>query len=266
MKILHPEANPMGLPAEDVFLAVDDMGTELGSGYICYQFQPHLYPECPLNLYFSFNAQPSARYMILGALLARARQLRDVRPDVRARVYTDIDGNDIKAQDFYAANNFDLGCVEKFVVMPIPEGDGRIPMSCSVVRSSLAAPEEKLAFITRLQQNDLGYITPELLEQLMMQPHFLCLGLYRNTELIGEILMAGQGEMCTLHAIYITPNARRQGMARALLHRSMAVMSAEGVTQVSSRIITLSTPQVRLMNDFGGRDAGVNAIYPSLFM
>ena len=78
--------------------------------------------------------------------------------------------------------------------------------------------------------------------------------------------MAGQGDHAELVAIYIEPSSRRQGMARALLHRTMAIMAAEGVMQVSARIMTRSAPQMHLMNDFGAVESGVNMLFPGMYL
>lgn len=266
MQVIHPQGPYQNLPPEDVFFAVDDMGTELGMGYIVYLYQPHLYPDCPVNLYFTMECQAVARYLLFGALVARARQLRDNNPGVRARVYTNISPTDTRMKDFYLHNGFSCDETEDLLTLAIPAGDGRIPMSCSVVAATLNTPEEQMAFIGRMQQNDLTYMNLDYLAALQHQPHFLALGLYRNTDLIGEIVMAGQGETCDLVAIYIVPGSRRQGMARALLHRSMAVMATEGVTQVTTRIMSRSIPQARLMASFGAQVQGVSTIYPGLFL
>ena len=55
MQVIHPQGMYNGLPPENVFIALDDLGIELGVGYVIYQYQPHLDPECPLNLYFTMD-------------------------------------------------------------------------------------------------------------------------------------------------------------------------------------------------------------------
>ena len=146
----------------------------------------------------------------------------------------------------------------------IPPGDGRIPMSCTVAAVPLNTPEEQAGLIYRLKQNDVTYIDAGYLSQLQRMPHFMALGLYRNLELIGEIIMAGEGDRCELAAMYITQPHRGQGMGKALLHRCMAIMAAEGVTSVTARIMTRSIPQARLMAAFGASSLGTAMLYPSL--
>lgn len=264
MQVNHPQGMYHNLPPEDVFIAVDDLGNQMGVGYIIYQYQPHLYPDCPINLYFTLDCQPAARYMLFGALVARARQLRDSNPHLAARVYTNVAPGDTRMRDFYEHSGFACNDTEDLLQLTIPEGDGRIPMSCSPVVTPLNTLEEQSALLYRLQQNDITYIDPNYLAQLQHLPHFIALGLYRNTDLIGEIIMAGEGDSCELIAIYITPPNRRQGMGKALLHRCMAIMATEGVTRVTARIMSRSIPQKALMNAFQGSSLGVTMLYPGL--
>lgn len=266
MQVNHPMGMYNNLPPEDVFVATDDMGIEVGVGYMIYQYQPHLYPDCPINLYFSMECQPSARYVLFGALVARARQLRDSNPNVRARVYTNISPADTRAKDFYLHSGFACDDTEDMLLLTIPQGDGRIPMSCSVTRTALNTMEEQAALIYRLQQNDITYIDQAYLTQLQHLPHFMALQLYRNTDMIGEVIMAGEGDSCELLAIYIQPGSRRQGMGKALLHRCMAIMATEGVTRVTARIMSRSLPQKKLTAAFNSTVLGVTMLYPGLFL
>lgn len=264
MQIIHPQGMYNQLPPEDVFFIMDDMGGEMGVGSIVYQYKPHTFPDCPINLYFSMECQPAARYMLLGALLARARQLRDSNPTVRARVYTRLEPADTRALEFYKHSDIDCTDTEDRLQLAIPFGDGRIPMSCSVRPTPLNTPEEQAALLYRLQMNDLGFITAEYLSQMMRQPHFNVLGLYRNGILVGECIMAGYGESCELAGIYVVQGCRRQGMGKALLHRSMALMAAEGVTRVTCFIMSRSTPQKRLAAAFNAQVLGVRSIFPGI--
>ncbi|MBQ8654801.1 MAG: GNAT family N-acetyltransferase [Clostridia bacterium] len=264
MQVTHPQGMYNGLPMEDVFIALDDMGTEMGLGYIVYQYQPHLYPDCPINLYFKLDCQPSARYILFGALVARARQLRDANPNVGARVYTDVNPADERTKEFYLHSGFACTDTEEVLELPIPQGDGRIPMSCAVAPVPLNTPEERYAFLSRLQQHDVRFMDENYLLNLQRLPHFLALGLYRNNDLIGEIVLAGEGSQCELVVMYIVPGSRRQGMGKALLHRCMAIMAAEGVESVNCRIMTRSIPMHRLCAAFGAKSLGVTMVYPSL--
>ncbi len=266
MTIIHPLQPVNGLNPEDVFYAVDDLGTQTGYGYVLYQMQPGLYPDCPVNMYFSISGDNSSRYLLFGALVARARMLQNVNPQLRARLYTSLDPSDTAMKDFYLHNGFDCDESDLVVQLQIPFGDGRIPMSCTVAPTPLNTWEEQDSLLTRLQMNEITFIDRNYLTQLLHMPHFMTLGLYRNGYLIGESILAGIGSDCELSAIYIEPGSRAQGMGRALLHRAIAIMAAEGVTRVTTRIMTRSIPQQHLANDFSAVPLGVNMIFPGMYL
>ena len=266
MNILHPQQPVNNINPEDVFYAVDDLGTQAGYAYILYQLQPGLYPDCPVNLYFTIQGDEAARYLLFGAVVARARVLQNVNPQLRCRLYTNLDPQDAQGREFYLQNGFDVSESDMMVALQIPFGDGRIPMSCTVAATPLNTWEEQEALLTRLQMNELITWDRNALMEMMHMPHFIALGLYRNAGLIGEAVFFGRGEDAELAAIYIEPSSRRQGMARALLHRSMAIMAAEGVLRVRARIMTRSLPQQHLMNDFGATPLQVNMLFPGMYL
>ena len=143
MTIVHPSQPVNGLNPEDVFYAVDDLGAQTGYGFILYQLQPGLYPDCPVNLYFSIAGDPASRYMLFGALVARARILQAVNPQMRCRLYTGIEPSDIQMKDFYLQNGFDCNESDEILQLSIPFGDGRIPMSCTVAPTPLNTWDEQ---------------------------------------------------------------------------------------------------------------------------
>ena len=266
MTIVHPQQPVNNLNPEDVFYAIDDLGAQTGYGFILYQLQPGLYPDCPVNLYFSIDGDPASRYMLFGALVARARVLQSVNPQLRCRLYTSLSPSDIQMKDFYLHNGFDCDETDEILQLTIPFGDGRIPMSCTVAQTPLNTWEEQNGLLFRLQTNEITFVDMNYLNSLMHMPRFQCLGLYRNAVLIGEAIMAGQGTDCELVAIYIEPGSRNQGMGKALLHRFMAIMAAEGVTRITTRIMSRSLPQQRLMAAFGGTVIGVNMLFPGMYL
>lgn len=266
MKIVHPQQSVNGLNPEDVFYAIDDLGTQTGYGFILYQLQPGLYPDCPVNLYFSIEGDAASRYLLFGALVARARILQNVNPQLRARLYTSLSPADTQMKEFYLHNGFDCDETDEILQLAIPFGDGRIPMSCTVAPTPLNTWDEQNQLIYRLQMNEITFVNMNYLNALRRMPHFMTLGLYRNAGLIGEVIMAGQGIDCELVAIYIEPGSRRQGMGRALLHRMMAIMAAEGVSRITARIMSRSQPQQHLMSAFGATVTGVNMIFPGMYL
>ena len=266
MKVIHPQGAFNNVPPENVFIAVDEMGTQVGYGYIIYQYQEHLYPDCPINMYFTIDSQPAGRYLIFGALIARARQLRDNNPNVHACAYTGINPEDNMSREFYVHNGMSCDETENTYRLTMLGGDGRIPMGTSVEPTPLNTIDDQQALLNRLQANDVSYIDMNYLHQIMRLPHFQAIGMFNGNALVGEAIVAGTGNACELQAIYINPNYRRQGLAKALLGRCMAMMSAEGVMNFTARFVTRSAPQQGLARAFQAADLGADMVFPGLYL
>ena len=266
MKVYHPQTSYQGMPAENVFHVADDMGVEIGVGYVICFYQPDLFPERPMNLYIHMDAPPTARYILFGALLARAKQMRDMYPHVKARIYSQAEPDDSRTCDFYLQNGFNLDDAEDVVRLSIPQEPVKVPMSMSIANVPLNTEMEQNYMLMRLNQSRIAPLNLGYLDVCRQRPHFMALALYKGQNIVGEVLLTGEGYRCELVSMYILPQFRRMGMGKALLHRCMAIMAAEGVTRVTTRIMSRSMPQKRLMNAFNAQTLGQTMLYPGLFL
>ena len=265
MQVVHPQMPYNGVPAEDVFIALDDLGNQQGIGYLIYQYMPNAYPDCPVNIYFTLDGRPAVRYLLFGALMARARQMRDANPNARAWVYTSVDPQDSAALEFYAYNGFRTEDAELLLELTMPADTPHLPMSCSLDTTPLNTPEDRNALLLRLRQNDISYVDASYLYQLQGMPHFHAMGMFRNgRELVGECLLAGRGDACEAAALYVTPESRRQGLGEALLRQGMHLMRQEGVRRTTVRIMSRSVPQRSLMRIFAPRELSATMRFPGL--
>ena len=267
MKIVNPPYTQDGTDPSNVFYALDDFDTPMGMGYVLPQYQPDIYPDSPLNFFFQIKVdgqQDDARYMLLGAIMAKAGEYVRQSDATGARLYTQLESNDHAEQAFYTQNGFDLNDEDCWMGLEIPYGDGQIPMSMMAQPIPLQTYEEQYKLLERLWMNGIQYVNEDYLNRLQHMPHFLTLGLYRQTSLIGEVIMAGQGQDCEVVAIYMRGDQRGQGFAKALLHRAMAFMASEGVTRITARVMTRSVPQARLAAAFNGRPFKVETVFPGI--
>lgn len=264
LRISHPRGAWNGNPAENVFFIADATGRQLGTAYVVYQYQPHLYPERPINIFFSVEARQEARYVLLGAVVARGRQLRDQQPSATARLYTCILPDDAESQSFYLRAG--LSCEDNESMMLLSDSglDTHIPMGCQVAQTPLNTVQEQQAFMSRLRANDITHIDSSYLSEILRTQHCCALGIFNGQRLIGEALMAGVGGNCELVAIYVERGSRRQGIGRALMQQAMALMHREGVTRFTARFISRSEPQMGLCRAFRGTPINTLALFPSI--
>ena len=264
MQVTHPQEPFMNVPPEDVFVAVNDLGVQAGYGYVMYQYQPALYPDRPVNIFFTMDCTPEAEYLIFGALVARARQLRQQNPGEAARMYTSVHPGDNRTMNFYLHNGLTIGNTEDLVRLQLPLNAGPDSFNCAFGPTPLNTLQEQKELLERLGRNSITYISQPYLQLLMANPHFVALGLSYGQNLVGECIVSGRGDgTAELAAIYIVPDHRRHGLGKKLLQRALAICAHEGVTDVRARIMSASQPPVRLMRACGAERLDQTLLFPS---
>lgn len=264
MQVTHPQEPFMNLPTEDVFVAVNDLGVQHGYGYVMHQYQPSVYPDKPVNIFFTMDCTPEAEYLLFGALVARARQLRERNPGVSARMYTSVTPGDARRLSFLEHNGLTMGNSEDLVRLHIPEEVGAELFNCSIIPLPLNTPQEMTALAERLRLNGLGHITIQHLQGQMMHPVFHVWGILYGQNLVGECIIAGRSDAAELVGIYIVPEYQRHGLAKHLLKRALSIVGQEGVTEVRARIMSASQPQVRLVRSFGAELLEQTLLFPCI--
>lgn len=266
LRIMNPSAPWQNLPPENVFLAVDSSGRQHGMSYLIYQHLPHLYPDRPVNIFFSLQADDRARAMLLGTVIGRGRALRDNAPEEPARLYTCLEPDDHSGRVFYSHSGFDHIDSEDVYQLKLVQ-PMQLPAGFEIRAIPLATPMHQGAFVARLQANDMYQISASYLQVLLQSQHVCAVGLINNgNQLVGEALWSGISDSCELNAVYIAPQWRHQGCGRLLLTQCMMYLSQRGVYNFHARLSSRSTPQMRLAADLQGQTARTMALMPSLDM
>ncbi len=264
MQVTHPQEPFMNLPQEDVFVVVNEYGVQQGYGYVMYQFQPSVYPDKPVNIFFTMDCAPEAEYLLFGALVARARQLREQNPGVAARLYTSVTPGDARKISFLEHNGLTMGNTEDLVKLHIPADLGAELFNCSIIPLPLNTQQEMNGLVDRLRLGGLGHITAQHLQGLQMSPVFHVWGILYGQSLVGECIIAGRTDAAELVGIYTVPEFQQRGLAKHLLRRALGIVGQEGVSEVRARIMSASQPQVRLVRSFGAELVEQTLMFPSL--
>jgi len=262
MLVYHPQAPYQGIPAENVFFASDERGNDCGVGFAMLLYQPHIFQERPVNIYFQIDAQPDARHMLLGALLARAAGMRAQFPGQKARVYTSVDIKDAVMIDFCRHNGLKMNDAEDLVELSSPERPAKLPMSFEFGGVPLGNDLEQNAFLMRMNAYRVASISWGMLAAYGSSQRFLAMAAYKNGMPTGEILAAGDGQTAFIGGLYVLPQYRRIGLGRALVNRTMEMMRGAGVLHVNAFVLRRSPAQQRMAAFFGANALRATAIYP----
>ena len=251
MRISHPQAAYQGVARENVFFVANDQQIQMGTGYVVPFMQGELYPERPLHLFLQIDAQPSARAMMYGALLARADQLRAGTPHLPARLYAQVAPENLDLMHFYESCGLKNDDGEDLYRFTAPQGVARAPMGMQLNSVPLMDEASKTAFLNRLNRYRIQPFTRDYLTLWQQQPHFLALGFYRGGVPVSEVLLTGVGENATLLMIYTRSDYRRQGLAKQLMEAACAFLREQGVTTLYTHVFRRNAAQLGLMKHFG---------------
>ena len=94
MHVFHPPQSVNGLPPENTFYVADSANMTVADGFLIPTYHPYLFPDRPINLFMSIRSKGPGRDMLMGALLARAQQLREQTPQWPARLFTQVSPQD----------------------------------------------------------------------------------------------------------------------------------------------------------------------------
>lgn len=265
MRLSHPTAPYQGIPPQDVFFVANDRYVQMGVGFVVLSMNTEMYPDRPLEIYLYIEAQPSARDLLLGALLGRAEQMRAMFPGMPGRIYTELSSGDWEMLNFYSRNGFASADAQEEYVMPMPLSPAQTPMGCQLASVPLASPQEQHAFLQRVNAYRMTPISHDFLTLQMQQPYFMALGFYRSGQPVSEMIMTGASpENSALVMIYTKGEFRRKGIARALILSAAQLLRERETQQIVTQIYSRSAAQMGLVKAFGGTRRRIVTILPSI--
>lgn len=267
MQVIHPTAPWQGVSPEDIYDVVNDQGMQCGRGYVICDYQPAIYPERPVRIYFTMECTPEAECTLYGALIGHAWQRRQQYPHAGAYVYTDVKPQDSHLLNFCLHNGLSVGNAEELVRLHVPEDGGPDTFNCTFAPILLNTVQRQSNLISNMARNGLGHISLDYLQQLAANPVFVALGLFvgGNREPVAECIISGApGREPELVGLYVDALYRQQGLATKLLRRALSVCAPYGVRSVQARIMSASQPQARLMRHFGGEPLCQTLLFPGM--
>ncbi|MEG2251788.1 MAG: GNAT family N-acetyltransferase, partial [Clostridia bacterium] len=236
---------------ENLFYISDSANMTVADGYLIHTYHPYLFPERPINLFVSIRSKGPGRDMLLGALLARAQQLREQTPLLKARLFSQLSPQDTPMMAFYLEGGFDATDAIDVVALDMPNARPAAPMGYDMGFVPLGDPTEVQAFLMRMNAYRLDAWQPMLLQRYMSLPHFMALYMSRGSDVVGEIAFTGEGAAAKLVGMYVSPNYRRLGMGKTLIAAGMKLLAERGATHVESDVIRRNDAQRMLARSCG---------------
>ena len=264
MHIFNPTESMNGVPCENMFCVADDSNITVANGYILQLYKQYIFPTCPVQFYLYMHAQNMGRDMLLGALIARASILREKHSNYPSRIFTQVNPSDASMLAFYQDAGFSLEDALDRISISVPNAKPSAPMGYTLGEVPLDTKKELDAFVNRMNLYRLGSWTPQQIMQYKSLPHFSALYISHGKDIVGEIMLAGEGDMAKVMGLYINSNYRHNGLAQNLLAAGMTRFQENGVTHFSCDVLRQNVTQCKLAQSCQAKFEETQFIYPSL--
>ena len=264
MRVFHPPQTTNGIPPENFFVIADSANQTVAEGFLIHTYHPYLFAERPINMYLNIQSRGPGRDMMLGALLARAHQLRSQTAQMKARVFTYVSAQDAPMLSYYLDCGFLADDALDVVEIHMPNARPNAPMGYDIGHVPLTKLEEQQMLLFRMNTYRMDVLQPELLMRYMAMPHFMALYISRGREIVGEILFTGEGGAAKLVGLYVMPNYRRLGLAKSLIAAGMTYLTDQGVTHFEADVIRRNVAQCMLGQSCGATFIRTACFYPGI--
>ncbi len=265
MRIVNP-ATPYGdIPAENIFIALNSSGQQVGQGFMTIKYNPKFSATLPLNIYFKIDAADNVRSQLYGALMARANQYcMYEQPNLSARIYTDIDPNNTEALQFYTYCGLENNDRDEIIQIRSPQATTHNLYGCEIREIVLQSQSDFGALANRLNDYRLTPLTEETLIKCSEAQHFLAINMVYNNLVIGELVFYGSGTKATLIALHVDIAYRRNGVATSLLRQAIISLQARGVREFYAILQRRSMSQRHLAKACKYKAIKTTMLYPGI--
>ena len=239
MRIYQPAMGVGTAYPEDSFVVIDDFGAEAGRGGVSARMLPRMYPQRPLSIEMSFQAEEPARDLLFGALSARAERLRAQEGAPAARFFTRCALRDEARKAYFLRMGFDdYDGVELFALdvgKNAPDRRTFPPLGTEIVRADLSTRPRRELFVSYLAAAGAPEHAPEWLEDRMRGEVFLALAIYMGRDTVSQLLVTGDRREAVLDMVHTAPKWRGKGAATALMAEACRLLNEQGVPWLIAR-------------------------------
>ena len=237
--IQHPSNAVPGIPPENAFDVLDETGMKCGSAAVVEFVNHTLLPERPLNYYISINAMTERAFdMLMGAVLARSMQMRELNPNLLARIYAPCKPHESgllrNFQEFGFRN--DDAVIRMRRILSDTDRVPNPPVGCVVAPVVLQDQEDYDGLLRRVNAYSVTAKSSDWIFRLQQEQLFSVYGVWQEDRLLGEMVLTAYGAEGSIEMIYARPEFRRRGIGSALIACAREVLLKNGIRSLNAEV------------------------------
>lgn len=219
MRIRNASGMAGGQPPENVFIALDRMGNQMGTCQVAPCVNEELMPERPFEVKLSIQARGDAVMNLIGAAMSRAMLLAHELPDMKARIYTECAPGNARLLEMLSAAGFrnDDGLIRmRRRVLPGPNVS-KLPDGLILLSDALEDEIERCYFVKRLERLYKLDDAESRMESFRSRPCFRRFLAVAREGLASELVCWAEEGQGVVGMIATSPVWRRRGVGLYLM-------------------------------------------------
>lgn len=204
--------------------------------------------------------------MLMGAAFARSMQMRRQNPRMRARVYTPCSPHDTQRLRSIQEVGFqnDDAVIRMRKILSESDRMPNPPVGCTI-SPVILEEEADLAMLTqRLNAYSVTERDVDWLHMLRQEQLFMCIGVWQEERLLGELLLTAYGAEGRIEMMYTRPEYRRRGVATSLLSYAGKVLLQNGIRSMNAEVWRRNVSAMELFGRVGFDSVTATVLYPGV--
>lgn len=243
INICNSQEDQYGNSKENIFLAFDDNKIYLGSAYAYPSINYHQTNETPYLIFIAVNIADNldkslsneVSKELFHKVLARAKELRMERLDLKARIYAGFQYDKDKL-DFYIKNRFEEDYsiimeadIPKSFTYTLPEG-------IEVRELKFTSDKDIMEYKTMYDEIFVSPLDIDALSEQGRQKHFKNLSFLRNGNLVGGCTIFDKDGFGYVETVFVLPESRGKGLSKIIVNYIFNYFLSNGLSKTKLEV------------------------------
>ncbi|QAA33131.1 GNAT family N-acetyltransferase [Clostridium manihotivorum] len=271
INISNAQEDQYGNSKENIFIALSDEYNYLGSAYAYPSINFHQIYDTPYLIFLSINIEDKldkttadeVKQELFDKVLFRAKELRNIRPDLRARIYSGFE-YDIDNLQFYIKNGFEEDYSIIMEAEIAKDFSYSLPKGIMVKELKLSSEKELEEYKTLYDEI---FITPLDLESYQEQKqrrYFKNLEFFKDEVLVGGCTIFQKHGVGYIETLYVLPEARGKGISKYIMNYIFDYFISKGLYKSRLEVWQLNKKAVKLYEGFGYKEIKKKLMFPGI--
>ncbi len=271
IKIKNPIEDQYGNRKENIFLAFNDNGSFFGHSYVFPNLNNHQIDEIPFLIFIDVSVeahldealQSKVKQLLFNKVFSRAKEIRNERSDLNARIYSGFEYNKEK-MNFYKKNGFEEGY--SIIMEAVIEGkfNYQLPAGMEVMEVDVTSNELLMEYRDIFDEIFTTPLNTDALIEQSKQKYFKNLYVLVGGKKVGGCTIFEKDGYGYIETMFVVPEARGKGISKVIIQYIFDYFSENRLNKTTLEVWGLNERAVQLYKSFGYKEVEKNLMFPGI--